>query len=84
MKLLESPSRSPAASIVFIGKNRHGNWVAREQSGAFGGMFVNRVQAFKYVLIEIGHHPETIVEVSPQIELDIFETPQIAATRREA
>jgi hypothetical protein len=51
----------------------------------FGGLFVNRAQAFKYALFENGHHPETIVEVSREIELDIPSgNPQIAGTRRVA
>jgi hypothetical protein len=37
----------------------------------FGGLFVNRAQALKYALFENGHHPETIVEVSREIELDV-------------
>jgi len=36
-----------------------------------GGLFVNRAQAVKYALFENGHHPETIVEVSREIELDM-------------
>jgi hypothetical protein len=34
------------------------------------GLFVNRAQAVKYALFENGHHPETIVELSREIELD--------------
>ena len=45
-------------SIVFIGKNSRGNWVAQEQNGLYGGLFVNRAQAVKYALFENGHHPE--------------------------
>ena len=60
MKLLQPPSCSPATTSV-----------AREQNGTFGGLFVNRAEAFKYALFENGHHPETIVEVSREIELDI-------------
>ncbi|MCK1516060.1 hypothetical protein IVB22_26585 [Bradyrhizobium sp. 190] len=71
MKLLEPPSCSPTPSTVFVGRNRHGNWVAREQNGIFGGLFVSRDQAVKYSLFENGHHPETIIEVSREIELDI-------------
>ena len=72
VKLVEPPSCSPAPStVVFIGRNRRGNWVAREQNGLFGGLFVNRAQAFKYALFENGQHPETIVELSREIELDI-------------
>lgn len=71
MKLLEPPSCSSSSSIVLIGKNSRGNWVAQEQSGLYGGLFVNRAQAIKYALFENGHHPETIVELSREIELDM-------------
>jgi hypothetical protein len=82
VKLVEPPSCSPAAStVVFIGRNARGNWVARQQHGMFGGLFVNRAQAFKYALLENGHHRETIIEVSREIELDIPPVnPQIAGT----
>ncbi|MGL3210563.1 hypothetical protein [Bradyrhizobium sp. BR 1433] len=69
---VKSPSCSSAAStVVFVGRNRRGNWVARERNGFFGGLFVNRAQAFKYALLENGQHPENIFEVSREIELDI-------------
>jgi hypothetical protein len=71
VKLVEPPSCSAASSIVFIGKNRRGNWVAQEQNGLYGGLFVNRAQAVKYALFENGRHPETIVELSREIELDM-------------
>jgi hypothetical protein len=70
VKLVEPPSCSSASSIVFIGKDSRGNWVAREQNGLYGGLFVNRAQAIKYALFENGRHPETIVELSHEIELD--------------
>jgi hypothetical protein len=56
---------------VFIGRNRRGQWVAQEQNGLYGGLFVNRAQALKYALFENGHHPETIVELARDIELDM-------------
>jgi hypothetical protein len=71
VKLVEPPSCRSASTIVFIGKNSRGNWVAQEQNGLYGGLFVNRAQAVKYALFENGHHPETIVEVSREIELDM-------------
>lgn len=71
MKLVEPPSCRSASSIVFIGKNRRGHWVAREQNGLYGGLFVNRAQAVKYALFENGRHPETIVELSREVELDM-------------
>ena len=71
MKFVEPPSCSYASTITFIGKNSRGNWVAQEQNGLYGGLFVNRAQAFKYALFENGHHPETIIELSYEIELDL-------------
>lgn len=82
MKLDEPPSRSFTAATVFVGRNHRGNWIACEQNGIFGGLFVNRAQALKYALRENGHHPETIVELSHEIELDISTNPEIAGTRR--
>ena len=71
MKLVEPPSCSSPSTIVFIGKNKRGQWVAQEQNGLYGGLFVSRAQAVKYALFENGHHPETIVELSREIELDM-------------
>jgi hypothetical protein len=71
VKLVEPPSCGFASTIIFIGKNSRGNWVAQAQNGLYGGLFVNRAQAFKYALSENGHHPETIVELSRVIELDL-------------
>jgi hypothetical protein len=71
VKLVEPPSCSLPSAIVFIGRNSRGNWVAQEQNGLYGGLFVNRAQAVKYALFENGHHPEAIVELSREIELDM-------------
>jgi hypothetical protein len=71
VKLVEPPSCNSASTITFIGRNCRGNWVAQEQHGLYGGLFINRDQAFKYALFENGHRPETIVELAREIELDI-------------
>jgi hypothetical protein len=72
VKLVEEPpSCNSSSAIVFIGKNSRGNWVAQEQNGLYGGLFVNREQAVRYALFENGHHPETIVDLSREIELDM-------------
>jgi hypothetical protein len=45
VKLVEPPSCRSASSIIFIGKNSRGNWVAQEQNGLYGGgldMIVDR------------------------------------------
>ncbi|MGF6426474.1 MULTISPECIES: hypothetical protein [Bradyrhizobium] len=82
MKLVEPPSCSAASTIVFIGRNHRGQWVAQQQNGLYGGLFVNRAQAVKYALFENGRHPEMIVELSREIELDMRgETASLPASR---
>jgi hypothetical protein len=86
VKLVEPPSCGSGSKIVFIARNSRGHWVAQEQNGLYGGLFVNRAQAVKYALFENGRHPETIVELSREIELDMggkFPFPA-ANTRRVA
>jgi hypothetical protein len=70
MQTLEEPP-SCTFNVVIIGRNSRGNWVAQEQNGLFGGLFVNRAQAMKYALFENGHRPETIVLTTNIIELDM-------------
>jgi hypothetical protein len=76
VKLVEPPSCNSASTIIFIGKNRRGNWIAQEQNGLYGGLFVSRAEAFKFALFENRHHPETIVELSREIELDMDGAPR--------
>jgi hypothetical protein len=83
VKLVEPPSCSSASTIVFIGKNSRGQWIAQEQNGLYGGLFVSRAQAVKYALFENGHHPETIIELPREIELDMgSKLPSSAAVAR--
>jgi hypothetical protein len=84
VKLVQPPSCSSPSAIVFIGKNSRGNWVAQEQNGLYGGLFVNRAQAVKYALFENGHHPELIVESSREIELAIDRNQPFTGARRAA
>ncbi|UGA41327.1 hypothetical protein [Bradyrhizobium quebecense] len=82
MKLVEPPSCSAVSTIVFIGRNHRGQWVAQQQNGLYGGLFVNRAQAVKYALFENGQHPEMIVELSRELELDMRgETAPLPASR---
>src|SRR6476660_1044020 len=84
VKLVEPPSCSCPSAIIFIGRNRRGQWVAQEQNGLYGGLFVSRAQAVKYALFENGHHPETIVELAREIELDMGKNPNTIVSQRAA
>src|SRR5665811_2604666 len=75
VKLVEPPSCSSASTIAFIGRNSRGNWVAQEQSGLYGGLFVNRAQAVKYALFENGHRPEAVVDTPNVLELSLNSSP---------
>ena len=85
MKLAEPPScHSTALPLVFIGRNRKGDWVAQQQNGLYGGLFVTRAQAIKYALFENANHPEAIVEVSRELELDMGNALPLPNARRIA
>nr|WP_246563894.1 hypothetical protein [Bradyrhizobium liaoningense] len=84
VKLVEPPSCSSPSTIVFVGKNHRGQWVAQQQNGLYGGLFVSRAQAIKYALFENGQHPETIVELSREIELDMGKRPNADLSQRAA
>jgi len=87
VKHVEPPSCSSRSAIVFIGRNKRGQWVAQEQNGLYGGLFVNRAHAVKYALFENGHHPEAIIELARDIELDMGGAPSSSSaipTRRVA
>jgi hypothetical protein len=84
VKLVEPPSCGSLSNIVLIGRNNRGQWVAQEQNGLYGGLFVSRAQAIKYALFENGQHPETIVELPREIELDMGKRPSSNSARRAA
>jgi hypothetical protein len=65
---VEPPSCHP--SLVLIGRNSSGQWVAQEQNGLFGGLFAHRADAVRYALFENGRHPEAIIAIGCVLELD--------------
>jgi hypothetical protein len=75
MKMKQTEPPSCSSNIVLIGKNSRGNWVAQEQSGLFGGLFVNRAAAVKFALFENGHHLEAVVDTPSVLELSLNSSP---------
>ncbi|EKS34980.1 MULTISPECIES: hypothetical protein [Afipia] len=73
MKQTEPPSCR--SGLVFVGKNSRGNWVAQEEHGLFGGLFINRAEAIRYALFENGHRPEAVVTAPNGLEIDMGRTP---------
>jgi len=54
-----------------MGQDSRGNWVVQDQSGARGGLFVDRAEALRYVRSENGSRPQAVVMVSGVLELDM-------------
>jgi hypothetical protein len=57
--------------LFLVGKNRRGNWVAQDQRGLRGGLFVSRAAAIKYALFENGNKPHLVVPMPGSFELDL-------------
>ncbi len=60
-----------ANSLFLLGKNSRGQWVAQDQSGRRGGLFVSQAAALKYALFENGRKPELVVNIPGIFELDL-------------
>ena len=76
MSNLHTRSNRPAVNglespLFLVGKDSHGNWVARDQSGLCGGLFVGRDEALKFARAENGNRPQAIVMVDDVLELDM-------------
>jgi len=68
----EPPSLSALKSSLFlVGRDSHGHWVAQNQSGLCGGLFVDRAEALKFAMFENGNRPQAVVMVPGGLELDM-------------
>ena len=68
----EPPLRPQSrSSLFFIGTDRRGNWVVRDQAGLCGGLFVNRSEALRFAMLENGHRPQAVIMVPGILEFSI-------------
>jgi hypothetical protein len=65
-------------SLFFVGKDFHGAWVAQDQSGQRGGLFVDQEKAVKFALSENGNRPQAVILVPGVLELDANAKPRFA------
>jgi hypothetical protein len=71
----EPPSPGHAQSTVFlVGRDSHGHWVAQDQRGLCGGLFVDRSKAIRFAMEENGKRPHAIIIVPGVFELDMSGT----------
>ncbi len=69
-----SPSGS-TASLFMVGRDSHGHWVAQDQNGLCGGLFVDRAEALKFAMFENGHRPQAVIMVPGVLELNMRARP---------
>jgi hypothetical protein len=68
----EPPLRPQSrSSLFFIGTDRKGNWVVRDQAGLCGGLFVSRSEALRFAMLENGHRPQAVIMVPGILEFSI-------------
>jgi hypothetical protein len=64
-------SSSPTRTRLFrVGRNRRGHWVALDQQGICGGLFVDRAQALSFAMFENGNCARAVIMVPGILELD--------------
>jgi hypothetical protein len=84
---MKNDAEAPAClrpPFFMIGQDSRGNWVVREQSGARGGLFVDRAEALRYIRFENGNRPQAFVTVTGVFELDMARTPGATPHRQPA
>jgi hypothetical protein len=59
------------ANFFLVGQNRRGHWVAKDQRGVRGGLFISRAAAVKFALFENGNQPQLVIAMPGNLELDL-------------
>ena len=76
MSNLHTRRTANGSPLFLVGKDSQGHWVARDQSGLCGGIFVGRAEALKFAMAENGNRPQAVVMVDDVLELDLSVTPR--------
>ena len=68
----EPPSLSTSTTSLFlVGRDKDGHWIARDQGGLRGGLFVDRAEAVKFAMFENGNRPQGVLMIPGVFELDM-------------
>jgi len=67
-KFLSSGSE---ANLFLVGQDSRGRWVAKDERGLRGGLFISRAAAVKFALFENGKQPQLIIAMPGKLELDL-------------
>ena len=75
---MDNSLSSSKLSLFLVGRDRDGHWIARDQCGLRGGLFVDRAEALKFAMFENGNRPQAVVMVPGVLELDMTSKPRLA------
>jgi hypothetical protein len=79
----EPPSSNSTKAHILIGKDSHGHWVVKDEKGLHGGIFVDRVQALKFAMHDLGQRLQAVIMVPGILELDMGGATPAAARIRD-
>jgi uncharacterized membrane protein len=57
-------------SCLFIGRDRHGQWVVKDARSLCGGLFANRTEAIRFAMYECQRRPQSVIMLPDGLELD--------------
>jgi hypothetical protein len=63
------PTSRLRVPLFIVGQDSHGNWVVQDQNGSRGGIFVERLDALRYVRSENANRTQIYVAVHGVFEL---------------
>jgi hypothetical protein len=66
-----------------VGKDSRGRWVAQDQRGLCGGLFVSRAEAVRYAMFESGRQPQAVIMVPGVLELEMAQSPAPGSLQRQ-
>ena len=59
------------SNTFLVGRDSRGHWVAQDERGLCGGLFVDRNKAIRFAMDETGKRPQAIRLVPGILELDM-------------
>ena len=65
------PPSCPRIPLFMVGQDSHGNWVVQDQSRTRGGLFVDRIDALRFVRSENANRTQAYIAVSEVFEFNI-------------
>jgi hypothetical protein len=64
-------SNASSPPRFLIGRDCRGRWVAQDERGLCGGLFVSRVEAVRFAMRETGRRPRAVIMAAGLLELDM-------------